>query len=111
MTDPNAPTGTVRLSFVDPIGTLTIETPVSVEILIDQRTGAIIVPAAAIQKDDLSSYVMVAGEDQRAHRRDVRTGLVTRDFAQVMAGLEPGERVIVGGLADVSEGTAISFVE
>jgi multidrug efflux system membrane fusion protein len=54
---------------------------------------------------------MVAGEDQRAHRRDVRTGLVTRDFAQVMTGLEPGERVIVGGLADVSEGTAISFVE
>jgi hypothetical protein len=50
MTDPNAPTGTVRLSFVDPIGTLTIETPVSVEILIDQRTGAIIVPAARFRK-------------------------------------------------------------
>jgi len=111
MTDPSAPTGQVRLSFLDPTATLTLEAPVSVEILIDQRTAAIIVPVAAIQKDDLSSYVMLAGEDQRAHRRDVRTGLVTRDFAQVTSGLQAGERIIVGGLSDVSDGTPISFVE
>lgn len=109
-TDSTAPTGQVRLSFVEP-STLPANTPVSAEILIDQRTNAIIVPAAAIAKDELSSYVMVAGDDHRAHRRDIRTGLITRDLAQVVSGLAAGERVIVGGLSDVAEGVAISFVE
>jgi RND family efflux transporter MFP subunit len=108
--DPNAPTGEVRLAFADP-STLATNTAVSVEILLDQRTSAIIVPTDALLRDDISSYVVVAGDDRRAHRRDVRTGLVTRTFAQVLGGLTPGERVIVGGLKDVEEGTPIAFVE
>ena len=106
--DPAAPTGQVRLSFNEP-NTLPAESPVSAEILIDQRTSAMIIPSSALQKDSLSSYVMVAGEDQRAHRQDVVLGLATRDFTQVMSGVKTGDRLIVGGLSDVSEGTLISF--
>lgn len=110
MTDPNAPTGEVRIALPAPT-TLPLKTPVSVEILLDQRANALVVPAEAVQRDDLSTFVMVAGADGRAHRRDVRTGLVTRTLTEIVSGLEAGERVIVGGLSDVGEGAAIAFTE
>jgi membrane fusion protein (multidrug efflux system) len=100
------PTGQVRLGFVNP-ATLPLTTPVSVEILLDQRSQVIVVPDAAVQRDDLGSYVMVAGDDQVAHRRDVRVGLSTRTNTQIAAGLAVGERVIVSGLSDVREGMPI----
>jgi HlyD family secretion protein len=107
--DPNAPTGEVRLALTAPPATLALQAPVSVEILLDQRASALVVPADAVRRDDLSSFVMVAGDDGRAHRRDVRTGLVTRAQAEIVGGLSAGERIIVGGLDDVTEGAAIAF--
>jgi RND family efflux transporter MFP subunit len=104
--DPNAPTAEVRLAFVNP-ATLPVDTPVSVEILLEQRTGVVVVPGAAVQRDDMGPFVMVAGGDNRAHRRDVRLGLVTREQAQIAAVIDAGERVIVAGVSDVVDGTAI----
>lgn len=106
-TDPNAATGEVRLSFVQP-STLPLDTPVSAEILLDQRTGALVVPAVAVQRDGANAFVVVVGDDLRAHRRDIRLGLVTRDQVQVVNGLTPGERVIVSGLADVVEDMTVA---
>ena len=54
---------------------------------------------------------MIAGDDLKAHRRDVRIGLVSRELAQVTGGLSAGERVIVTGAADVSEGTSIVLAQ
>jgi RND family efflux transporter MFP subunit len=108
--DANAPTGEVRLAFVG-ASTLAANAPVSVEILLDQRTNALVVPTAAVLRDDLSAYVMLVGDDGRAHRRDVRTGLVTDTLAEVLSGLEPEMRVIVAGVRDVSEGTLVVFRE
>jgi RND family efflux transporter MFP subunit len=106
--DPNAPTGDVRLTFDQP-ATLAIDAPVSVEILLEQRAGAVVVPTDAIVRENGATFVVVAGDDQRAHRRDVRVGLSTRTLTQIAAGLAPGERVIVGGLSDVAEDARISF--
>jgi RND family efflux transporter MFP subunit len=100
------PTGQVRLGFINP-ATLALTTPVSAEILLDQRTQVVVVPDAAVQRDGLGPYVMVVGDDFIARRRDVRLGLTTRTNAQIAAGLAVGERVIVSGLADVREGTPI----
>jgi RND family efflux transporter MFP subunit len=102
-TDPNAPTGEVRLGFTNP-STQPLDTPVSAEILFDQRTNAVVVPAGAVARDSLGFYVLLAGDDQRAHRRDVRLGLVTRDAAQVISGVANGDRVIVAGGAELTDG-------
>jgi RND family efflux transporter MFP subunit len=106
-TDPNVATAEVRLSFAQP-ATLPVDSPVSVEIVLDQRTGVVVVPTAAIMNDSQGDYVVLAGDDQRAHRRDVRVGLRTRDLAHIVTGLTPGERVIVAGAGDVGEGTPIA---
>jgi RND family efflux transporter MFP subunit len=106
----NAPTGEVRLAFAGPT-TLATNAPVSVEILLDQRTNALVVPTPAVLRDDLSAFVMVVGDDSRAHRRDVRTGLVTETLTEIVTGLEAGTRVVVGGVRDVTEGSLVSFTE
>ena len=61
--DANAPTGEVRLAFAGP-ATLAANAPVSVEILLDQRANAVVVPTAALLRDDLSAFVMIVGEDR-----------------------------------------------
>lgn len=105
-TGPTAPTGEVRLNFANP-ATLPTDTPVSVELVLDQRTAALVIPTAAVRRDALSSYVMVAGPDSRAHRRDVRLGLATTNLTQILEGISVGEFVIVNGLTDVSEDSPI----
>lgn len=107
-TDANAPTGEVRIAFSDP-ATVPLDTPASVEILLDQRVDALTVPVEALLKESATTYVMVAGDDHRAHRRTVQTGLITRTVAQVVEGLSAGERVIVGNVAEVTDGVAIAF--
>jgi RND family efflux transporter MFP subunit len=103
-----APTGEIRLAFIN-AATMPLDTPVSVELTLDQRTAALVIPAAAVAHDGLGAFVMIAGQDLVAHRRDVRVGLVTAEAAQITSGLTLGDRVVVRGLADVSEGTALTL--
>lgn len=106
--DPTAPTGEVRLSFVNP-ATLPVDTPTSVEILLERRPGALVVPSQAIGRDDVGSFVMVAGDDGLARRRDVRLGLVTPQLIQVTEGVMEGERVILTGLYEVEDGEPVTI--
>jgi RND family efflux transporter MFP subunit len=104
--DPNLATGEVRLAF-DQAATLALDTPVSVEILLDQRTAVLTVPSPAVRSEAGVPYVMLVGDDGRAHRREVRLGLVTTASSEVVTGLSAGELVIVTGLDEVVEGAEV----
>jgi RND family efflux transporter MFP subunit len=104
--EPGSPTGEVRLGFVNP-ATLPLNTPVSAEILLDQRTNVLIVPTSAVARDDLGVFVMIAGGDNLAHRRNVRIGLTTPQFTHVAEGLSEGEQVILAGLQEVVDQSPI----
>ena len=96
----------VRLAAVGPFAAA-LDSPVQVEIVLDERPQAVVIPTTAVVKNDQTAYVMVAGSDGRAHRRDVQLGLQSRGLTQVLSGLQPGEQVIVGGLDTISDGAAI----
>jgi RND family efflux transporter MFP subunit len=106
MTDANLPTGEVRLNFGGATP-LAVDTAVSVEILIDERKDALAVSPTAVRRDESGTFVVIAGEDGRAHRRPVRVGLALRDRVELASGVTAGERVLVSGFDMVSEGTAI----
>jgi RND family efflux transporter MFP subunit len=108
VTDPTAPTGEVRLSFTQ-AATLPLDTPLSVEILLDRRVNALIVPTQAVARDDLGPYVMLAGSDGLAHRRDVRLGIATPQQAEILQGIEEGDQVILNGLAEVEDQSPIAI--
>jgi membrane fusion protein, multidrug efflux system len=105
--DPLATAGEVRLSFASPT-TLALDTPVQAEILLDQRTNVVSVAlAAALKGEGASRYVMIAGPDGHAHRRDVQLGLATRDRVEIVSGVAAGDRVIVKGLDLIADGGEI----
>lgn len=108
--DPNAPTGEVRLAFQNPAVVLALDAPVSVELLLDVRTGAIAVPSQAVRSDELGPYLMLVNDSGVAERRNVRLGLVTPQLTQVAVGLNEGERVVVSELTDESAGLPVTVV-
>jgi RND family efflux transporter MFP subunit len=101
-----ATSGEVRLAFSAP-ASLPIGTPVSAEIVLDVRANALVVPSAAVQREEGVAWVMTIGDDGLARRRDVRVGMVTRALVQVVAGLQPGERVITSSPEDVPDGAPV----
>jgi RND family efflux transporter MFP subunit len=56
-----------------------------------------------------SQYVYVIA-DGIAHRRSIVLGLVGAGFAEVTQGIEPGETVVIGGVARVVDGSKVQVV-
>ncbi len=103
---PTATTVEARLAFAQPT-TLTADTPVEVEIVLEERENVIVVPRVAVQKDDDGTYVMLLGTDGRVHRKAVRLGLATRDQVQIVDGVAFGERVITNTPVPLVDGMAV----
>jgi RND family efflux transporter MFP subunit len=97
----------VRIAFDKPTH-LPVGTPVSVEIVGEERQGALAVPVGAVLRDQDQPYVMVATADNKAQRRPVKLGLATPKIVEVTSGLKAGDRVIVRGQEGLPDGAAIS---
>lgn len=71
---------------------------------------ALLVPLASMVDFERERVVYVVS-DGRTSRRSVELGPVVGDRVVVVAGLEPGDRVVVGGQLRVAEGQAVVEVE
>ena len=105
---PAATTGEVRLEIVPPTS-LTIDQTVQLDLVVEERRDVVVVPLQAVQKDGTATFVWIAGDDRQAHRRDVRVGLSAAGLTQIVSGVVAGERVILTGIAELVEGTSITF--
>lgn len=102
-----AATGDVRVTLPKDSG-LTVGTAVQLEIMSDVRPNVLVVPTAAVLHEGMDAYVMVAGDDGKAHRKSVATGMVARERTQIVSGLTAGEKVILAGAEPVPDGAAIT---
>jgi HlyD family secretion protein len=68
---------------------------------------AVLVPTAALYGDEAGWHVYVV-QDGRARQRDVRIGHRDRDRAEVLAGVKPGESVIVYPGDSIRDGVRIA---
>ncbi len=64
-------------------------------------------PESAILSDDDGSFVYVIGEDNKAQRRSVETGLVTTDGIAVTGGLNGTEKVVLRAGGFLTEGETV----
>jgi len=87
---------------------LAIGTPVRIEIVSEQHQHALAVPAGAVIHEDEDAFVMVAGADNKAHRRKVTLGLTTPKLAEITSGVKTGEHVIVQGQQGLPDGADIT---
>jgi RND family efflux transporter MFP subunit len=108
--DTGSATGDVRLAFAKPTS-LPAGAAVEVAILAEERKDVLVVPAAAIVRDAEKIFVFVAGADNKAHRREVALGLVTRDLVEVRSGIAKGDQIITQGHDGLPDGGAISIAK
>jgi multidrug efflux system membrane fusion protein len=105
----DAGTGTARFKaeFPNDDNALFPNQFVNARLLIDTRRGAVIVPAAAVQRSPQSSFVYVVKPDQTVEMRTVVPGPVQGDDAVIEKGLTSGEVVVVDGVDKLQQGAKV----
>jgi membrane fusion protein, multidrug efflux system len=83
---------------------------VSVSMTAKTAKDAIVVPAGAVfRSEEAGDYVLVAGNDEKAHQKKVQIGIRNGESAQVVSGINEGEPVITSGGYAVPDGTKIKI--
>ena len=74
---------------------------------LQQKNAALIVPVSAIIEGDQPSVLLVDGSN-RVERRPVVLGIGSANQQEISSGLQPGDRVIIGGLATLQPGQKVT---
>lgn len=70
--------------------------------------NAVTIPVEALMVNGSRQSVLLLGPDNRIHARIVQTGLRGSKLAQITSGLEPGDRVVIGGQERYTDGELVS---
>ncbi|HEX5231369.1 MAG TPA: efflux RND transporter periplasmic adaptor subunit [Bradyrhizobium sp.] len=71
---------------------------VRVRVQVDQEQNAVLVPDTALGSDQGGRYVLVANKDNVVEQRRVRPGQLEGTLRVIEEGLQPDDRVVIGGL-------------
>jgi RND family efflux transporter MFP subunit len=71
------------------------------------RRQAVSVPSSSIVRRGQLTFVFVADSDQRAHLRPVSTGATSGERTEVLAGVRPGDRVVISPSPAVGDPVAV----
>lgn len=98
-----------KASFPNPEGNLRDGQIVKARVIWNKKSG-VLIPTTAIVPLAGQKFVFVAQEQQSkliAHQKPVKLGEIQGNNYQVLEGLKPGEKVVISGLLNLSEGTPI----
>ena len=106
-------TGTVKLKaeFANADSKLFSNQFVNVRMVVDTLRGVVIVPSAAIQRNDKGTIVYVVKDDSTVAVRPVQAGATEGANVAVLSGVQAGERVIVDGVDRIREGVKVEVTE
>lgn len=82
---------------------------VTIDIIRESRPGAVLLPRQAVLRELQSAHVFVA-KNGIAEMRPVQLGLEEGERIEVLAGVEPGERVIVAGQGSLKQGSPVEVL-
>jgi membrane fusion protein, multidrug efflux system len=109
----NQATSTIRLKaiFDNPTRALWPNQFVKARLLVDTERGALVIPAASIQRGPQAgaTFVYTVGADKLAAVRTVKLAFITGDLAVISDGLEVGEQVVTEGQNQLRPGTAVTI--
>jgi RND family efflux transporter MFP subunit len=98
-----------KATFPNPEGNLRDGQIVKARVIWSKKSG-VLIPTTAIVPLAGQKFVFVAQEQQAkliAHQKPVKLGAIQGNNYQVLEGLKPGEKVVISGLLNLSEGTPI----
>ena len=106
----NQATATLRLKalFDNPQRALWPNQFVKTRLLLSTRKGALVIPAAVVQRGPQGTFAYVVGPDQKAVLRPIQTEGTEGELAVVTSGLTVGEQVVVDGQSQLRPGSKVS---
>jgi len=106
-------TGTVRLKaeFPNGEGKLYPNQFVNVRMVVDTIRDTVVIPSAALQRDNQGTIVYTVKEDSTVAVRRVKPGPADGEVMSIESGLQEGERVVVDGVDRIREGAKVEVVQ
>jgi multidrug efflux pump subunit AcrA (membrane-fusion protein) len=74
---------------------------------LEQKNNALIIPASAIIQGDQPS-VMLVDANNRVRKQPIVLGISGVNSQEITAGLQPGDRVIIGGQSELQPGQQVT---
>jgi HlyD family secretion protein len=106
--DPGSTTIEVWIETSKPGSALKPGMTVQVQIAAATAKDTLAVPVSAVYKNaDGTSFVLVAGADEKAHVKTVETGIRSATEVQILSGIKEGEAVITSGGYGLPDSTLI----
>lgn len=78
-----------------------------VEVSIEKQNNVITVPKKSILEEDGVKYVYIVGDDNRAVKKEITTGIETASTVEIKSGVDADDTVVIGGLSLISEDTKL----
>jgi RND family efflux transporter MFP subunit len=106
----DASTGTIRIvaAFPNPGNILRPGQYGRVRVETKMKKGALLIPQSAVAQTQGSYQVAVVGSDHKVSMRTVKPGETVGTMWVINEGLKPDEQVVVDGLQQLKEGTAVT---
>ena len=103
-------TGTFRLRavFDNKHGALFPNQFVNARLLVQEKTGVVLINSAAIQRSTNEVYVFLVNPDNTVTQRNITVGTVNGDETEVTSGLNAGDTVVMTGVDRLTEGSKVS---
>lgn len=108
--DPKTGTIAMRAQFKNDKNVLVPGTFVTVILEASQAQQELVIPQAAVQRDQRGAFVLAVNDQEMVEQRYVDLGDQYETDYVVEQGLQPGERVIVQGLQKVRPGVPVNAV-
>lgn len=108
--DPATGTITVRAEFANERGLIIDGSFLTVRIQDIEPTTVLLIPQAAVQRDQRGEFVLVVGQQRTVEQRYVELGRQVETAVVVTDGMREGEAVIVEGLQRVRPGVQVDAV-
>lgn len=105
-------TGTIKVTVeaVEPPKAVRSGSFVTIDIVRETRSAAVLVPREAVLRELQSAHVFVFSEEGTAEKRELELGLEEGLWVQAVAGLAVGDNVIVAGQGGLKEGASVKLV-
>jgi multidrug efflux system membrane fusion protein len=105
----DATTGTVKLkaTFANTDLKLWPGQFINARLLVTTRKGALVVPAAVVQRGPQGSFAYVIKDNNTAEMRTIKVGQIEDGLALIDDGLQMGERVVVDGQYKLQDGSQV----
>jgi len=106
----SAATGSLALRavFDNPHGKLLPGLFVRVRMPVSNPTQSLLIPARAVLRDRVGSFLMVVGKDNRVERRDVTLGEQSAGWAVIETGITSEAVVVIEGLQRARPGAVVN---